>query len=265
MYSSDTEDHPKSLCPSFMGISSLSLFSAAALSLISLFSYLLDTISYHNICSQKPTQHYLKMNFTNRSNVNKISTPLLGNCLQHESHGEQGNIPCPSLTPVIIYDDEEESCQKAAEDESQWTNNRGVVSVVLPALVFLQFGMAFSMMPVEANTGLQWFVVNFSIVMFVIAAALYRQTLQDSQLTYLVPLLLPEILMDTVMGLVLCGQVVPAFLVLMGSMLCMTAFVSVRCIYYLVFINSEASPEKDCDEESLHDEFGVGFEPLWTV
>jgi hypothetical protein len=211
------------------------------------------------------------MTFTNKSNVNKLSTPLLGKrLLQQENHKElQGCIPsCSSRTLAIVYvDEEEESCQKAAEDESQRTNNLGVVSVVLPALLFMQFGMVFSMNPVQATTtGLKWSLTNYTIVMFIVNAAFYRQTIQDFQLTCLVARLLPEIIIGTVLGLVFCDQVVPAFFLLLSSMLCMGVIVSVHCIYYLVVINSEAaSPEKKYDEESFHEEFGVGFEPLWPV
>jgi hypothetical protein len=76
------------------------------------------------------------MTCTNSSNVNELSTPLLGKRPQYESDEEQGCIPCSSPTLAIVYDDEEESCQqKAAEDESQWTNILAVTSVVLPALL----------------------------------------------------------------------------------------------------------------------------------
>jgi hypothetical protein len=200
---------------------------------------------------------------TNSSNGNELSTPLIGNRPQHESDEEQG-LPCSSLMLATVYeDDDDESCrQKAAEDDSQWFNNF-VVLIVLPALLFIQFGMAFTDTRVQGTTGLQWSVVNSNIIMFVITAALYRQAVQDFQMTCSIALLLlPEILMDAVLGLVLCGQVLPAFLLLLCSMLCLACFVVANSIRVLVV-------EKLCDEESvpdeLHDEFGVGFEPLWAL
>jgi hypothetical protein len=65
-------------------------------------------------------------------------------------------------------------------------------------------------------------MVNFSIVMFVVTAALYRQTVHDLQMTFWVARLLPEIIIGAVLGLVFCGQVAPAFLLRLISMLCMT-------------------------------------------
>jgi hypothetical protein len=206
------------------------------------------------------------MTFTSSSNANEPSTPLLGKRPQHKIDEEQGCIPCPSLTLAIVYDDDdEESCQKAAEDEQQWTNILSANSVVLLAVFFIQFGIAFFMSPVEqATMGLpQWSVVNYSIVLsLVITTALYRQTVQDFQITCLVATVA---MVASFLGLVLCGQVVPAFLLLLNSMLCMGVFVAVRSIRFLVDIKIKTSLEEEYDEESVHDEFGVGFEPLWTV
>jgi hypothetical protein len=95
--------------------------------------------------------------------------------------------------------------------------------------------------------------------MFVITAALYRQAVQEFQMTCSVALLLlPEILMDVVLGIVLFGQVVPAFMLLISGMLCLAVFVVVNSIRVLVC-------EEECEEESVHDELEVGFEPLWTL
>jgi hypothetical protein len=204
------------------------------------------------------------MTFTNSSNVNELATPLLCKRPQHESDEEQGYIPCSSPTLAIVYDVEEECCQKAAEDESQWANNLAVTSVILPALLFLQFGMAFSMSSVTATTRLQLSVVNYNIVMFVVNAALYRQAVQDFQIICLVARLLPEVIIGILLGLVLCGHVVPALLLMMSSTLCMAVFVAVSSIYYLVVCNSKTSPEED-DKESVHDEFGEGFEYHLTL
>jgi hypothetical protein len=199
------------------------------------------------------------MTSTNNSNNIELSTPLIGNGPQHERDEEQGFLPCSSLMPAMVYDDddEEESCQEATEDDSQWFNN-SVVLIILPALLFLQFGMAFSRNPVQGTTGLQLSVVNSNIVMFVITAALYRRAVQEMTTCSVQLLLLPEIIMNVVLGLVLYGQVVPAFLILLSSMLCLAVFVVANSIRVLV-------AEKECVEESIHDELEVGFEPLWSL
>jgi hypothetical protein len=198
------------------------------------------------------------MTSTTNSNNIELSTPLIGNRPQHERDEEQGYMPCSSLKPAMVYDDEEESCQKATGDDSQCFNNL-IALGILPALLSLQFGMAFSDNPVQGTTGLQWSVVNSNIVMFVVTAALYRQAVQEFQMTCSVALLLlPEIIMNGILGLVLCGQVVPAFLLLISSMLCLAVFVVANSIRVLV-------AEKECDEESIHDDVEVGFEPLWSL
>jgi hypothetical protein len=178
--------------------------------------------------------------------MNELSKPLLDNSTQHESDEEEGCMPLTSLTLAIVYgeDDNEESCQEAAEDDSHWCNNF-LALVILPALLCLQFGMAFSMGHVQAETGLRWSVVNYSIVMFVVIAALYRQTVQECKMTSTVALLLPEIIMDIVLGIVLCDQIIPAFLLLLCSMLCLSIFVMASSIHV-----DKASPKGDCDEVS---------------
>lgn len=197
----------------------------------------------------------------NSSNDDELSTPLIGNRPQHERDEEQGCISCSSLIVAMADDDDDESCHKAAEDDRQWFNNF-VVLIILPALLFLQFGMAFSDGPVQGTTGLQWSVVNSNIVMFIITAALYRQAVQEFQMTCSVALLLlPEIIMDAILGLVLFGQILPAFLLLISSMLCLAVFVVANSIRVLV-------GGKKCDEEPVHDELEVGlegFEPLWSL
>jgi hypothetical protein len=209
-------------------------------------------IKQQSLFSKKTSPIYsLKMPFTttssSRSNVNEVSTPLLGKRPQHESDDDQGCIPRSSLSLAIVYDEEEEeSCQKAAEDEKQWTNILSVTSVVLPALLFFQFGTAFFIYPVEANTGLQqWIMVNCIILVMLLGvtiAALYRQTVQNFQITCWVATVA---LMATFLVLVSCGQVVPALLLLLNSMLCMAVFVAVSSIRFLAVIKSKASLEED--------------------
>jgi hypothetical protein len=60
------------------------------------------------------------MTFTNNCNDTELSTPLLDNRPHHESDEEQGCIPGPLLTLAVVYDDDEASCQRAAENERPW-------------------------------------------------------------------------------------------------------------------------------------------------
>jgi hypothetical protein len=195
------------------------------------------------------------------STTNELAAPLLGNLPQHErdadAYDEEGGMSCCSLKLVVADDDD--------DGISEYKNNcvEMVAMLVLPALMFLQFGMAFYMSKVEPDTGLRWSVVNYSIVWFVITATLYRQALKHCKVTFSVAVLLPEILMDIILSLVLFGKVVPAYVVLLCGMLCLALF-GVASSIHLLFV-AKASPEEDCDEELLRDEFEVGLEPVQTV
>jgi hypothetical protein len=190
------------------------------------------------------------------STTNDLSSPLLSNHPQHERDTE-GCMPC-FLTFAAAADDEESNDEDSSRQHAGWFDNYG-----LPAILFLQFGMAFSMCQVGADKCLRWYLVNYSIVMFGIIGTIYRRAVKDSNLNCSVAPLVPEILVVIVMCLVLFGNVVPAFSVLLCGMLCL-AFFGVAS-YIQVLVVSKASPEEDCDEELLRDEFEVGFEPVQTV
>jgi hypothetical protein len=123
--------------------------------------------------------------------------------------------------------------------------------------------MSFYTSCVEADTGLQWSTVNCSIVMFVITASLYHKSVRDCNLSRSVASLLPEIIMDIILGLVLFGKIVPAFLVLLSGMLCMAVFVMASDIRVLVV--AKASPKEDCAKQLQERFAAVGFEPVQTV
>jgi hypothetical protein len=91
--------------------------------------------------------------------------------------------------------------------------------------------MAFYTSPVEATIGLRWSVVNCCIVLYSIIAALYRHSLIDSDISCLSTLLLPVTLTMNMLFLVLFDEVIAAFLLLLGSMLCLAAFtVAIRLL-----------------------------------
>jgi hypothetical protein len=200
---------------------------------------------------------------TSTTGNNELSTPLLCNLPQHESdaadaYDEECCMPC-SLNINVDDDNEEEPddgssqctwwCDNVAslvvlkeelyndsDDRSQsalWCDNF-VNLVVLPAILFSSFGEVFCTSSIAADTGLRWCMVNYSIVMFVVSATLYRQVLQECKITYLVALLLPEILIDIVLNLVLFGKVVPAFLIILISTLCLAVFVVAISVGVLV-------------------------------
>jgi hypothetical protein len=219
------------------------------LSFISLIR--LDSLRLHSLITTELLSRYpFKMAFTTGND--DLSTPLLNNLPQHESdtfvYDEECCMPC-SLRVNGDDDKEEESdgnsnqctwwwdivnlvvLEEEADDEDSdessqstlWCDNFFTL-VVLPALLFSSFGEAFYLFSVDADTGLRWPMVNYTIVMFAIIATLYRRAVQDCKITS-VALLLPEILAYMVLSLVLCGQVLPAFWLLLSSILCLAVFV----------------------------------------
>jgi hypothetical protein len=185
---------------------------------------------------------------------NELSTPLLSNFPQHESDADaydeeccmpcsfKNNIDddkegeesdddssqctwwCDNFVSLVVLEEESDDDNRDSSQSALWCDNF-VSLVVLPALLFFSFGEALNTSSVDANTGLRWSMVNYSIVIFVVIAALYRQAVQDCKITYLVAILLPEILIVIVLDLVLFGMVVPAFFLLLSSILYLAAFV----------------------------------------
>jgi hypothetical protein len=122
--------------------------------------------------------------FGTMSAAEGLSEPLLGDSQQEreecddnvdlhdevreadEEHG--GCLGCSVSIAFEDDDDEAGSNGKNGQDGKvfSWFDHV-VVWIILPALLFLQFGMAFYMSNVEAVTGLRWSVVNYSIVLFV--------------------------------------------------------------------------------------------------
>jgi hypothetical protein len=129
-----------------------------------------------------------------------------------------------SLKLVVTGDDDDDDDDEESNDDStqyDWWFD----ICVLPALLFLQFCMAFSTCHVGADKGLCWSFFCYSIVMIVVIAALYRRAVKDCNLTCSVAFLLPEILVIIAMGLVLFGKILPSFMILLSSMLCLAVFI----------------------------------------
>ena len=128
--------------------------------------------------------------------------------------------------------------------------------IVIPALLFHQFGMAFCLSPVEATTGLSWSVVNCSILLFFVSAHFFQQSARDCDLTSSAVLLLPEIIMDIILGLVIFNKVVAAFLFMPVSKLVLAVFVVLSSVHVLIVTSSPTcaltySMEQGEDEDEV--------------
>ena len=151
-------------------------------------------------------------------------------------HVEAG-VDLDELFPEGFQDDDEEACGcavlcEAQDHEFSWTEIL-ILWIILPLLLFVQFGLAFYSDP-EGCLGLRWSIVSLSIVLYTITAWLYRQACRDCQLSQSLVLLLPEVCMDVVLGLILFDRIVPAFFVLLFGMLFLALFVVVSSVRILL-------------------------------
>lgn len=138
---------------------------------------------------------------------------------------------------------EDEDTAMCSEDFIMW--------VILPTLLFSQFGMAFLMHDVHTSS-LSFTVVNISIALFIVTSWLYRHACVDANIQTVALLLLPEILMDVVLGLVLFNRVELGFMILLFSMLCLSSFVVISTALFLYFAkNDQQGKIEDEEEESV--------------
>lgn len=117
-------------------------------------------------------------------------------------------------------------------DDSSMMDNSFITWVLLPCLLFIQFGMPFYIHD-KATASLSWSLVNFVIVLYVAAVWIYRQACLDSNIGSVIMLLLPELLMDIVLALILFNRVVLALAALLASTMLLSTFVIVTMIRYL--------------------------------
>jgi len=165
------------------------------------------------------------------SKQQELSEPLINKPLhtavEHHNVDDDDMILGRGCTMEIAFgdDDDEESvcgcvCGIDIDDNNNdhsfsWCDNL-VVWIFLPALVMFQFGMAF----VSNNSqGLNSSIVNYSIFSFVLTAALYRRSCQACHMTNTCLILLPEIMLNVILGLLLFNKVKEGYFLLLAGML----------------------------------------------
>jgi hypothetical protein len=79
-------------------------------------------------------------------------------------------------------------------------------------LLLVRFGVYFYTFPIDTTTRLSWSMVNCSNIFSVIIAVIYRQAIKDVKPTCFAIILLPDILLNTMPGLVLFDEIVPTVL-----------------------------------------------------
>jgi hypothetical protein len=119
-------------------------------------------------------------------------------------------------------DDGNEMDDDDDDDHHLLISDEVMIFLVLPCLMFSQFGMAF-LMHDESTTHLSWSIVNFSIFLYWVTAWLYQHACLDSKIETVLVVLLPEILMDVILVIVWLDQVQVGLFVLLVSVIALSA------------------------------------------
>jgi len=145
------------------------------------------------------------------------------------------------------YDEKEEQLEEATHMFSACDHVCTII--ILPSLMVLQFYMAFKMGEID---GLTHLIVLGVIGLFVITSYLYKLCLQDSRLLATnnvccqqAIMLLPEIIMDIVLGLVLLVSAEIGFEFLLLATLALSSTVIVSTIHILCFERNQVEENED--------------------
>jgi hypothetical protein len=183
----------------------------------------------------------------------------------HRSSGhlpvdKKGTSVAVEVENLVTIISNEELDEVAGDDSSRssWWNGNFVTWVVLYALLIVQFVAVFCMSGTEATVtmGLRWSVLSYVIVMFVVNATLFRQTITYCKLPWTVVFLAPEIFINIMLGLVMLDQLDAAFLLMLGSILCLAILVVVISIRGLIAASSSVE-EDGCKQ--LQDKVDVNL------
>ena len=187
--------------------------------------------------------------------LNDLSRPLLG--LEPARDEEDAR---PSTTAEEEEEEEEEEPCCYMHKNTWW--DAFVLWMLLPALLFAQFGIAFGVFSPSSGEptfhhGLQWSTVKYSICLFALSAYIFRRSILESTrccdeessgeqiLSSAFLLLWPEITMDFILFLLLFGQACPAFFVMVLCTVAQSLHVVVRSCRQLLL--------EDIPEEDHHD------------
>jgi hypothetical protein len=100
-------------------------------------------------------------------------------------------------------------------------------------LLLLQFAMAFASPKIVETNNMRWSVVNSSIMVFEGTSILFRSSCKTQRVKSSLLWLLPEIVMDCVLGLLARGKLHLSYQVLVLGTLMLALFIVVMCVYEL--------------------------------
>jgi septum formation topological specificity factor MinE len=216
------------------------------------------------------------MSYTNQDDVLRaLHTPLLGVLPKEvetdEEENEELDVNCNVIELAInLEEDEEEGVAfkctiglvvTSDDNKSAMTQtwfDLVVALILLPVLLLLQFGIAFSVSSgQEANLhGLSWSVVRMTVAGYVVTSVLYRQACQERKVRSAWVWYLPEILMDVILGLILFHHILTAFYVLFVSMASLASYVVV--VYSVKLLTVVKTCPLPLEQDELDESYSRG-------
>jgi hypothetical protein len=172
----------------------------------------------------------------------KLQSPLLG-VMPCEVDQEQ-YIVTADIAAVLV-DDVEEQQEEEQKDDSQSCYNLLIIWVVLPLLLFVQFGIRFAAHD-ETTSNLSWSIVNISILLFCLTVGLYRATCIDTKMNNksFIVMLLPEIILNAVLILVMLNKTPEAFCTLLLGMELLSSLAIVATVRHRYYSSSRQQLKK---------------------
>lgn len=114
--------------------------------------------------------------------------------------------------PTSFSEDDDDENQE--EQEFSWAEcGESCLLAILPCLLFVQFGVAYLS---ENPPQIHWAVINTGIVCFIASAVIFRRTFCDPESLVA---LIPEVLIDIILGLILFEKTEIAAAVMFGSII----------------------------------------------
>jgi len=170
-------------------------------------------------------------------NALRLQEPLLG---IHPHELDTVECGCSAQDPDSSGDSD-----KAAPDTEITSSDTFVIWILVPLLLFLQFGMTYMLIDgKDMSLDHYWPVASTSIVLFVISSWLYRHACRDLEITNAVAILLPEVLTDIILILCFLDKVLSAVVLMLGSTICLVLFAVIsRALRMLSAVSSNASDE----------------------
>lgn len=130
----------------------------------------------------------------------------------------------------VFEEEDREECS------SSWSScGESCLLAILPCLLFIQFGVAYLS---DAPPQMHWMIVNLGIMCFIATSLIFRRAFSEPESLVA---LVPEVLIDVILGLILFEKTELAAIIMFGSILGM-GFVAV---FKLAFTKNEEEHEQN--------------------